>query len=495
VSSTIGNPVFFGGFLAMSLPILLAKVLLPPRESTQIWDNPIVTLGLLCFGMAMLFVTLSRGAWLGTAIAFSVVLYFRIKGRRELPRRVPYWFFIILLGVILGAFLGVFIARSGTPRVLDAMRSPHSLESRVEIWKSSLHMISDRPLSGYGLDQTEDWFSHYTTEKLARMENALHDRAHNIYLQWGIDGGALLLLAQLWLFIYVITRGVRSLGQNRDHIVIGFIGAIAGYLVQGVTGIATNELSTFLWFVLGSTVAITSKEKMRNVGFQIAKSPVIERIIVSSLVPLAILAIFPLAAEARYSAPAREARETINKTAFRNAYRAGRYCSVQPYYQYHLARSCLIFARKREDVHYAKLAVKVAKRGLKYAPDNAQLLYMLGSSYLTTAQLTGDEEELRLAGIYLDRARRKAPLFLGTYDDLLEFYIQKGDYGEALKCADFVSSIDGRDAAVYVARSVIYQLRGKDDKAQELFKKASALDPEAEKIKKRLIKASKFSNR
>ncbi|MHB8841550.1 MAG: O-antigen ligase family protein [Candidatus Aquicultor sp.] len=501
ISSTLGNPVFFGGFLAMSIPILLAKALFPPEDDKQVWDHPIIVFSLLGLGAAMLFTTMSRGAWLGALAGTIVVIYQRLKRPKASQIQSPrqnYWALLIILGALLGIIFSVSL-NLGTTRVLDMARASGSLESRIEIWKSSLHMIADRPLTGYGLGQTSDWFNKYTTVHLARIENSFNDRAHNIYLQMAIDGGLPLLLAQLWLIIYVLAnlianiisnifaKGMRSIRQEDRSIAIGLLGTMVAYLTQGLTGIATNELSTFFWFIMGASTGLVTKHAVYLLRHQVNRGVVLKVVAIPTLLLLAVAAITPLAVEARYYALSNEADTTLSDSALENAYAFGTYCAVQPYYQWHLANVCLDFTGDRDDPRYARLAIAPIKRGLRYSPEYPQLLHTLGKAYLTSARYTKDKRDLDLADLYLNRARDKAPLSLGISVDLLELYLRKKKLNEVIQCAESVRTFEGSNLEALVAESAAYELKGDTARAKELLSEAVKSDPNAKGMKDRLL--------
>lgn len=513
LSSTLGNPVFFGSFLAMSIPLLLAKGLFPSQDDKQPWDSPAVVFGLLCLGVAMLFSTMSRGAWLGALAGSSVVAYQKLKIKKQSrgePARRNYWLLLIVAGVILGIAFSASI-NSGTSRVFDMAKTSSSLESRIEIWKSSLPMIADKPLSGYGLGQTNDWFNKYTTIELARIENSFNDRAHNIYLQMTIDGGLLLLLIQLWLIIYVITKIVAKISAkvsapiiavetNKDahvlehgdnHIVIGLLGVITGYLIQGLSGIATNDLSVFFWFTMGSATGLATTENVYTLRGPVGRVVILRVAVISALLLLAIAAITPLIIEARYFALSDEADKAMSDSALEQAGAISRYCAVQPYYQWNLANVFLDFASERDDPHYAKLAITPIQRGLRYNPEYPQFFHALGRAYLISARYSRDKHDLDLAERYLNQAREKAPLFLGTYVDLLELYMQQRNYNKVVTYAEFMRTIDDNSMEALAAESAVYQIRGDKAKAEELLSRASRVNRNARGMERALLELTK----
>lgn len=443
VSSLFGNPVFYGTYLSMALPVLFAQALMHRGGASRPWEHPAVTFALLALGLIMLFATLSRGAWLGATVAFLTVAYLAIKtGQKPMPGS---WrlAIILLIGIALVTSLALDLTDQDSNYVSKEVTSSASLENRIEIWKSSLYTIKDRPLLGYGLDQTKDWLNAYLTPKLARLENTLHGRAHNIYLQMLLDGGILFLLAQLWLFIYVIVKGIRVIRQSKNAMTIGFLGAITGYLTQGITGIAMNELSVFFWFILGATVSFDQAiTKIRIINLPIAgrlRALNLAAVITFSI--LAFLAITPLLLEASFSSSLTQAAEHNNESALKQAHEISKYMIHDPYYQREIAEQYLRFAKQKKDVSYARVAVNILERALRYSPHSPELLYKMGLANLTVAQFSGGKKDLDIAGAYYDRALKKAPFLLSIHEEMLQLHLQKHDYPGAIRRAKFIRSI------------------------------------------------------
>ena len=484
IASTIGNPVFFGAFLAISLPILIAKALFPPEQRKRFWDDPRVAFALIGLGLAMLVSTISRGAWLGAVIGSLIPLYKRFKSRKNSSikgARYPYWLLLVPVGIVSGILLSASV-NSGTSSVVNMASSPSSLGTRIELWKSSLQMIAHKPLTGYGLGQTNDWINPFLTLKFTQIESGFVDRVHNIYLQSVIDGGALLLLAQLWLITYVVLKGLRAARNNSDYLAIGFLGALIGYLVQGLSGIATNDLSLFFWCIMGSVVGNAVKGTSRVIEWRVAQGAALKWLALVVLVALSIAALTPPVLEARYSAADSEVRTTMSESALKGACDAAQYLAVQPHYQWFCANLCLDLANDTKDASVARLAITVAKRGLRYSPNYPQLIHTLGTAYLVSARYSRNNKDLGQAEKYLYLALQKAPLDKNTYIDVIMLNLQKGNYDEVIRVSKLLGSIDPQGSRPLISESVAYELKGDKNKADTLLKSAQKLDPGAQSV-------------
>jgi len=78
---------------------------------------------------------------------------------------------------------------------------------RREFFQSSLAMIRDRPLMGFGLG---NWSTAYPAYAL-RDNGLFANQAHNDWAQWAVEGGLPFLLLMLWIAARSVRPALRSL--------------------------------------------------------------------------------------------------------------------------------------------------------------------------------------------------------------------------------------------------------------------------------------------
>lgn len=84
-------------------------------------------------------------------------------------------------------------------------QNPYSL--RADLVKSSIDMIRDRPLMGFGLGTWPTAYPAY-----ARFDDGLFvNQAHNDWVQWAAEGGLPLLAMMLAIVVMSVRPAVRSL--------------------------------------------------------------------------------------------------------------------------------------------------------------------------------------------------------------------------------------------------------------------------------------------
>ena len=192
------HPNVVGGVLAALIPLQLAALLSVKRSGTQ------TLLGALCLGLSVLglFMSASRGAWLALAIVLAAWGLWWLSGqvgnrRKGLsdPRLRRALWVVALSGVVVTLCVAVFVMLSrGQMRDLDG---------RLALWRNSLDLALDYPLSGLGLASFEMPYSSYVL--LVHVGYLTH--AHNLLLDVWLGQGLLGLLGFGWLLAVAVRTG------------------------------------------------------------------------------------------------------------------------------------------------------------------------------------------------------------------------------------------------------------------------------------------------
>jgi O-antigen ligase len=113
----------------------------------------------------------------------------------------------LLIGTVLALSLtSLFIFAAGFDVVIGKLQQNDQLAVRRSINQSSLEMIRERPLLGWGLDTyvpVYRMFAHYD-------DGTYVNRAHNDWLQWAAEGGIPFALLMLVVFVWSCRPAVQS---------------------------------------------------------------------------------------------------------------------------------------------------------------------------------------------------------------------------------------------------------------------------------------------
>lgn len=221
-----------GGFAAVVLPLALAQLLWAKDGMTRL----VSLVGALVLG-GTVFVSQSRGAWIGVALALIVMAL--LTDRR-------FWFLLPLFVIALAAGMNIF----GIEGLLDFVASGTTLDSaagRMEVWQRAVYMLQDFPFTGVGIGT------------FGKVANILYPffligpdtevaHAHNIYLQAGVDQGIPGMVAMIGLLTALGVTGLDAV--HRAHstlwrgLVIGLFGGLVVFLAHGMFDMIAYTLKT-----------------------------------------------------------------------------------------------------------------------------------------------------------------------------------------------------------------------------------------------------------
>lgn len=224
-TGSFAQPNELGAFSALGLFVALAFALGGLSRKSRIagWAGAAAAMS------GMLF-SLSRGAWVGTALAIGYLLIVLPEARRA-----------VALGVLPFA-IGVFMFGSfapSTPQVqvvgdrLAALTAENPYDSRPQIWKEARQQITDDPWTGQG-PGSFPVVSAKASSVAATVEAA---HAHNVLLNWAAEMGlpAAALLVGLAVALGVSAgRARRAASAAGDRRRRAFIAALAAALLTTV---------------------------------------------------------------------------------------------------------------------------------------------------------------------------------------------------------------------------------------------------------------------
>ena len=229
------------GALVLALPFG-ASVTLYCSWTKRYWLRLLYRTNTL-FLLAVVIITQSRGGYLATIAALSLVCMIRW----------PRLLYMLIVFVIL---LGLSIWRSGMQPLLEIFGNNRSLEDwhgRIEIWTQSLNAFYDFVFTGLGIGTFTLVIPLLYPLKVA-IDSYPH--AHNLFLQVALDLGIPGLIAYLALLINVGAMLVVTLRKAPRHtmvysLAVGAAGSFAGMLTHGLLDAVTwgTKLSFLPWLL------------------------------------------------------------------------------------------------------------------------------------------------------------------------------------------------------------------------------------------------------
>jgi putative inorganic carbon (hco3(-)) transporter len=218
-----------GGTLALAVPLALGLLWSAVRSRRLL--PGLLAPACLAVILGGLLLTSSRGSWIGclAAVGLCTLAYLQ---RRLLPgrtARVAFWLSTVSLVLVLTAGL---VSSGYLETLLGKVPDPNgSLQGRPLLWKQSLSLIRDYPLTGIGLG---NYFMVYSTYTIL-MHTPILGHSHNIFLEVWIEQGILGALALLICMVVCAQWSWRAL--TRKYLPPLAWAALASLMVIAVHGI------------------------------------------------------------------------------------------------------------------------------------------------------------------------------------------------------------------------------------------------------------------
>jgi len=489
--STLGNPVFFGGYLAIMIPLLLTYLI--GEDTLPSMPKPAIGM-LLVVGLAGALLSQSRGAWLGVIVGIVAVV---VMQRKNLVRGAGTAFAMLVFGI---AFAVLIMAASGTGKLQTTVTSIENRlvsaanvgqgtqATRIEIWKSAVEMISVRPLEGYGPDQMYAWASAFTTLKKAQLEiNTIPDRTHNIFLQVAVNGGLISLLVFLWIIIALAGMGFRVLKNNDGPVhtyAAAVLSGLIAYIAQGLTGVDVIGVSAPVWVLGGSVAALPYACNAEQITVSLKTKRQVE-IITAVALFAAVLLVFsfkPLVADTYYFNGIAYKQVGLTEQA---TTQFGKAVDMDPYqaqYRRDLVMGLVNQGNSLKSTSLIEQGISAAEEGLRYNPDDFDLLLTQAGAYRIYAGLANDQALVGQAETYYSMAINKNPYSTNPRRGLLGLYMIQEKYAEAIEQAKAILRIDPTDGDVTFRLAQAYEKSAKVGRAKTLYKELLRVNPNQEDV-------------
>jgi putative inorganic carbon (HCO3(-)) transporter len=227
------SPNQLGSFCALLTPIAAAFVFAVRGVTPRV----LATGGLLLIGSALM-LSLSRGAWLGVAVA-AVYMLFKL---REAQRLV---FALALPALVAGIALSS-VDPTDNPELevigerARSFTARNPYDGRTDIWAEAWRQIKDSPVTGQGPGA----FPLVSVRADSAASSVTPDHAHNLGLNWAAETGlpGLILVGAFVLAIAVTGRrvGRAALARRDRRSYVLVVGMTSGLLALGVQNLTVD---------------------------------------------------------------------------------------------------------------------------------------------------------------------------------------------------------------------------------------------------------------
>lgn len=230
--SVIGNPNALAGFLVVLFPLAISRFIYIKNRIAR-WVLAIYALAALL----LLFLTFSRGGWLGGGVALVTLLVLALHHAGMLSRSAlaGWWRGLsqgqrrVVAGVALMAFVLLLVMVGLLVASLDA--SGRSVNLRTRIWSEAAQIFAEKPLTGHGLFSFGQELHRYQSMPTLQPHSHAHNIVLNIAAELGLTGLAVLAVTLL-LLLRAMRENLRVVNEGNRASVYGGIAACAGFGVH-----------------------------------------------------------------------------------------------------------------------------------------------------------------------------------------------------------------------------------------------------------------------
>ncbi len=189
--------------------------------------------------------TFARSIWLSLVAAIPIFGF--LKGKRLGS--------IVSISFVLIVLLCLIFVPAIRQRAVSIV-IPSENETRLNLWKSSINISKDFPITGIG----EDNFDYYIERYLVPGYYDVKSHPHNDYLNVLVNSGIPGIISFLSIWIYIIWKGFETRKNAADpflkELALGGTLAVIGFMIGGLF---QDYYGTFMncwgwWFVAGMTM-------------------------------------------------------------------------------------------------------------------------------------------------------------------------------------------------------------------------------------------------
>jgi O-antigen ligase len=250
IISTVGNPDFAGGIMAMFLTFSFVAVFAAPWK---LWVRAVVGLQSV---VTLLVINWSnaRQGLLSFALGAGIFIVIWLWSKKKILGQIS-----ALAG--LGAF-GLGLAGIFQVGPLTSYLYKASVSIRGYYWQAGLSMLSHHLWFGVGPDRYGAWFREYRSVQYPMNYgyDITSTAAHNVVIQIFATCGIFVGLAYLGLLGFVVYRGIVAIKKNSGTermMAAGLLAAWIGYQSQSIVSIDNIGIAIWGWVLSGIVIGLS----------------------------------------------------------------------------------------------------------------------------------------------------------------------------------------------------------------------------------------------
>lgn len=248
----LGNPNFASSFLGICSVAIVGYLFQGKTIKLKIIVVALIYLVLL---LVLIIRSNSQQGIIVFGIGFSVVTFLYLLGTPKLVKTYVIIPFLVFL-TIISSLVGLAMLNQGP---LAQYIYKLSVRQRGFYWDAALEMMNSHPLTGVGLDSYGDWYFGVRSDAAALYTpTTMSDDAHNVFLNFGANGGYPLLILYLLLHLYTVVSILKFVRWNRhfNWSYSALVGCWIAFTAQSIISLNQIGLSVWGWIMMGLILGI-----------------------------------------------------------------------------------------------------------------------------------------------------------------------------------------------------------------------------------------------
>lgn len=254
------NPNVTAMFLAMAIPAIIYLSLKAGKPGTKIYIACIIAVGIA------LILLKCRTAFIGGALATAILLNRQYNIVKALRKR---WVLSSLLMLLFLAFAFILYTSKQS-----------STDGRKFIWKISIRLIQQKPLTGYGYGRFEQPYNLQQAQYFANGEGNENEKnnasfvlmAYNEFLQNTVEGGIIGLLLFVGLLLSLLIPALKNNNSDKKASLqtVAFAG-VAAFATMSVFNFTIQAIPVMCLFIIYAAILGTSNKVNYFSSFNLSK--------------------------------------------------------------------------------------------------------------------------------------------------------------------------------------------------------------------------------
>lgn len=246
----LGNPNFQSSFLAFCCTVGFVLIIGERTKLHIALLAPLILISLLLI--------VSSGSIQGLLVflgSSGLIFFLFLRGHKVFGKKIYSYSYLSLF--VFSSLIAVMGALNKGP--LAAFLYQDSVRQRGFYWNTAVSMMKDFPLFGVGLDSFGNWYFKYRPLRAAELTpDVSTNAAHNVFLDFGANGGIPLFAIHILLTAYTLFCVVKYLrrekGFNSGYAAI--LGIWIGYELQALISINNLGIAIWGWITMGLLIGI-----------------------------------------------------------------------------------------------------------------------------------------------------------------------------------------------------------------------------------------------